>query len=162
MKKCIECQTMKPVGDFHKDKSRADGLSNRCKSCRCKYEEVIQKNCVACGDMFSVSGKAKAQKYCGRVCQRVHIRFGIDEYKLEDLLLRSDYKCAICGNPETNIDKRTGKVYELCIDHDHQTGEVRGVLCCSCNAAIGYFKDNIEIMQKATEYLQASQKCVLN
>ncbi len=158
MKQCTKCNEIKPLTEFHNDKSKRDGLRERCKDCRCKFPKVILKHCVACSDSFEVSGRSKAQKYCGVTCQKVHIRFGIDEYQYEDLLMRSDYKCAICSNPETNIDKRTGKVYELSLDHDHKTGIVRGVLCTSCNAALGYFKDDISLMAKAIQYLNEAKE----
>ena len=48
-----------------------------------------------------------------------------------------------------------GKNYKrLGIDHDHTTGQVRGLLCDSCNPALGGFKDNIESLQKAIDYLK--------
>jgi hypothetical protein len=154
MKKCLKCLRLLPITEYHKDKSRASGLREKCKDCRCKYEKIVKKKCVACGDDFEVSGLSKGQKYCGKVCQRVHIRYGIDEYKLEDLLIRSNYKCSICGEDEVNIDKRTGKIYELSIDHNHNTGEVRGVLCTNCNAGLGHFKDNIDSLKKAISYIK--------
>lgn len=154
MKKCLKCGIEKPLSEYHKDKTRATGLRERCKDCRCKHPKIFFKNCIACGDLFQVSGFKKSRKYCGDVCQRVHLRYGIDEYKLEDLLLRSNYKCSICGQDEVNIDKRTGKVYDLSIDHNHTTGVVRGVLCTSCNAGLGYFKDNIDTLKKAIKYIK--------
>ena len=148
-KKCISCGIEKPVSEFHRDKTRSSGLRERCKDCRCKHPKTLIKKCIACNDLFEVSGNRKAQKYCGRTCQTVHLKYGIDEYKLEDLLIQSDYKCHICGNPETSIDKRTGEYYELSIDHCHKTGNVRGVLCSSCNVAIGLMRDDIGIMANA-------------
>lgn len=53
-------------------------------------------------------------------------------------------KCAICGHP---LKKRN-------IDHDHKTGEVRGILCWRCNKALGYFSDLIERLVAALEYLR--------
>lgn len=54
--------------------------------------------------------------------------------------------CAICGS---NNNKRS-----LCVDHDHSTGKIRQMLCTSCNAGIGNFKENSEIILKALEYLK--------
>jgi hypothetical protein len=151
---CIGCNKKLPREGFHKDKTRKSGIRERCKSCRCKHPVGnLEKNCVACGDVFLTKEKGKAQKYCGLVCQKVHIRYGISEYDLEDLLISSDYKCTICGCEEKNTDKRTGKVFSLSIDHCHKTGKVRGVLCSSCNAGLGYFKDNIDNLKKAIKYL---------
>ncbi len=43
-----------------------------------------------------------------------------------------------------------------CVDHDHQTGFVRGLLCRDCNAALGLFKDSQEILERAIGYLEIS------
>lgn len=55
--------------------------------------------------------------------------------------------CAICGKHQANL-KCT-----LCVDHNHTTGKVRGLLCNSCNAILGMAHDDIQILQKAIEYL---------
>lgn len=65
-------------------------------------------------------------------------------------------KCAICGNPETGKDHRTKEVRNLAVDHCHETGKVRGLLCSKCNTAIGKFNDDINIIEKAIDYLKNS------
>ena len=59
------------------------------------------------------------------------------------------FECPICG-------KRTiaGVTSKLVLDHNHSTGEVRGWICDSCNTGIGRFKDNVELIKKAIEYLE--------
>lgn len=59
--------------------------------------------------------------------------------------------CAICGIESSKLPKI------LCVDHDHKTGKVRGLLCDSCNRGLGYFKDNPNITQGATQYLTKHQ-----
>jgi len=53
--------------------------------------------------------------------------------------------CQICNRKE-----------KLCIDHNHQSGYVRGVLCNSCNSGLGFFKDNAELLCHAIGYLKVS------
>lgn len=154
MKTCTKCKEIKPLTEYHNDKSKRDGLREQCKECRCKHPKIVHKNCIACGDSFLAEGYAKAQKYCGEKCQRMHLRYGINEYKYEDLLISQNYKCAICNNEETSIDKRTGKVYELAVDHCHKTGQVRGLLCANCNGGLGNYNDDITRLKKAIEYLE--------
>lgn len=56
-------------------------------------------------------------------------------------------KCAICGIPETELKKN------LCVDHDHKTGKIRGLLCTLCNQGLGSFKDNQSNVENALYYL---------
>lgn len=71
----------------------------------------------------------------------------VDEY--EDLLDAHGHKCAICGYS----DKSKPKFFPL-VDHDHESGKVRGILCSNCNMAIGKMKDNPELLRKAAKYLE--------
>lgn len=58
-----------------------------------------------------------------------------------------DGKCAICG-------KKFKKSSNAYVDHNHKTGEIRGLLCMKCNFAIGLLNDDLELMKKVIEYLQ--------
>lgn len=69
-----------------------------------------------------------------------------DDYK--DLLRQQDYRCALC----LTIDPGRGN-RNLSVDHDHVTGKVRGLLCIRCNAGLGMFCDNTEVMEKAIAYI---------
>jgi hypothetical protein len=59
--------------------------------------------------------------------------------------------CAICGQPETKLYK--GTVGALQVDHDHESGEIRGLLCSACNSALGLFRDDLAIVRRAVDYL---------
>ena len=61
--------------------------------------------------------------------------------------------CAICGGPETIIDARTKQLRWLSVDHNHETGKVRALLCANCNTTLGLVMENPEILQKAIDYL---------
>ena len=60
--------------------------------------------------------------------------------------------CAICHEPETTIIH--GRKISLAVDHCHDTGRVRGLLCRGCNSSIGHFKHNTKILQSAMDYLR--------
>ena len=62
-----------------------------------------------------------------------------------------DGKCAICHNPETR--KIHGRVTDLAVDHDHETGVVRGLLCHRCNFILGLAKDKPQTLLDAAAYL---------
>lgn len=68
----------------------------------------------------------------------------------EKLWKEQEGKCAICGEPGS---LRTNTGVGLVLDHDHATGKVRGLICMSCNAGLGAFKDNAISLQRANAYL---------
>lgn len=80
-------------------------------------------------------------------------RFGIDLEQFKSLLASQGGVCAICEKPESVVDRRTGQVKNLSVDHDHKTGKVRGLLCHLCNTAIGKLGDDPRMISKALKYL---------
>ena len=82
-----------------------------------------------------------------KVCEE---KYGISFEEYSEMLSAQNGCCAICGKHESKLKK------SLCIDHDHNTGTVRGLLCTNCNRAISFFEDNIEIIKKAVEYFRES------
>lgn len=78
-------------------------------------------------------------------------RFGITAERYVEMLVAQDGKCAICRQIKTTT--RNGKVKTLAVDHDHETGDVRGLLCSACNTAIGKFGDDRERLLSAVRYL---------
>ncbi len=80
-------------------------------------------------------------------------RFGISVNKYEALFKAQKGLCAICQKPE--VDKRNGKIKRLAVDHDHETGQIRGLLCQRCNTALGSFFESAFLLQSAIDYLNA-------
>jgi len=64
-------------------------------------------------------------------------------------------RCAICGKEETVLGS-TGKVKSLAVDHDHDTGHIRGLLCNNCNRGIGLLGKKPELLRRALAYLEAT------
>ena len=73
--------------------------------------------------------------------------YGITLEEYDARLLKQDSKCAICGAAD-----RRG--YRLSVDHDHETGRVRGLLCGNCNLGLGSLKDDPELLEKAAAYIR--------
>ena len=80
-------------------------------------------------------------------------RYNITQQEYETKLASQDYKCALCGK-DASDNKRGGKLDPLHIDHCHKTNTLRDLLCHQCNSGLGQFKDNIEFLLKAVDYLR--------
>jgi 5-methylcytosine-specific restriction endonuclease McrA len=65
--------------------------------------------------------------------------------------------CAICKQPETS--QRDGKVYRLAVDHNHNTGQVRGLLCFKCNSAMGSFEKRGIPLENVIRFLERESDC---
>lgn len=79
-----------------------------------------------------------------------HLRraYGISLQYYDKLFMQQKGRCFICGQHENELKKK------LCVDHNHQTGNVRGLLCRECNIGLSKFKDDIFILRKAILYLK--------
>ena len=74
--------------------------------------------------------------------------YGLSLEDYEDMLKSQGHKCLICGFDFTTQEKNPH------VDHDHVTGQVRGILCHYCNLMLGHAKDNVSTLQNAITYLQ--------
>lgn len=80
--------------------------------------------------------------------------FGISLETYHEMAKVQDYKCKICKQHECAVDKKTGTVFSLAVDHCHNTGKVRGLLCMKCNRALGLLNDNESLLLEAVKYLK--------
>lgn len=77
-------------------------------------------------------------------------RYGITIAEYNEMLVSQDMGCAICGSL---TPKRKGSEH-LVVDHCHDSGEVRGLLCYKCNVGLGSFEDDLTLLIKAAGYLE--------
>lgn len=75
-------------------------------------------------------------------------KFGVDREEYHSMLDKQGGKCGLCGDAVCQSGKR------LAVDHCHETGAVRGVLCYNCNTGLGKFRDNPEVLRKAAEWIE--------
>ena len=159
-KKCRTCKKLLDLSKFCKLSRSKDGHHYDCKDCRRTKEEVrvakstpvSEKLCKTCdtvkpADEFH-KNKGKRTGLCEqcKICRNISMvekRHSLKKGELQELKIRQNLKCAICEQVE-----------ELAVDHCHTTGKVRGMLCNNCNNGIGRFKDNIDYLHNAINYLK--------
>ena len=140
MKVCTVCKQSLHYEHYHKSKQTKDGYGYRCKECdkkaRHKYREENKER-------FAEVSRRKNLKH----------RYGITLEQYYEMLQSQDNRCAICNTTENKVigERRD---WNWAVDHCHDTGKVRGLLCNTCNRALGLFQDNKEILEKAIAYLE--------
>ncbi len=78
--------------------------------------------------------------------------YGITSENYNDMFIEQGGCCAICGKHQEEFK------FRLSIDHCHETGKVRGLLCHRCNGGLGCFDDNIQIVKNVIKYLEQTEK----
>lgn len=129
--KCNRCYAFKTKENFYVNKTYKRGFANTCKEC---VSERSRKNY-----------KTDPEKYRAKLYKQ---KYGITVEEYNDLWEKQGGLCAICG-----ID-HNGARQHFAVDHNHDTGEVRGLLCNSCNYGLGQFKDSPAVMSAALQYLE--------
>lgn len=104
-----------------------------------------------CTQYCSAQFQEETGNYARSSALRVRYGISIDEY--EAMWTAQDGMCAICKKPETTVTKN-GHKWRLNVDHDHKTGEIRGLLCTPCNRGLGFLGDSAETMRQAISYLE--------
>ena len=84
-------------------------------------------------------------------------RYGLTVEAFEQLLARQGGRCAICRTDTPSGAKGVG----WCVDHDHVTGQLRGILCGSCNSGLGMLQDDPEIIAVALRYVREHRQMIL-
>lgn len=89
-------------------------------------------------------------------------KYGLTKEEYLEECKKRDNRCDICGAQCQIIGEICDHVKKICVDHDHDTGKVRGFLCWPCNIMIGYFDKRIEqfdtILNKVSDYLKKNTK----
>jgi cytochrome b involved in lipid metabolism len=155
MKTCTKCKQNLEDIDFCKDKSNKSGLTSWCKTCRNDHNKGWRANNP---DKIKVLNERHTQtrkEYYSKPDIKLKYRkasikkqFGIEYDVYEFLDEKQGGVCAICKTDEKSVRNK-----HLCIDHDHSTGKIRGLLCSNCNRGLGLLKDSEEILKSAIQYL---------
>lgn len=183
MKVCKKCGDEKPFSSFSKDKYQKDGYKTACKTCcTASHAQWVAENTEKANEHATrsyhrrkeaVSQRRKElrqmdpEKYRQkaketRLKNLAHYQrkgreaswkragiVGMNYERYSEMLEEQNHCCAICETPQTLLKKNLG------VDHNHTTGEPRGLLCDACNRAIGYLKESKLFFQRAVNYLES-------
>ncbi len=157
-KRWIKNMSQEQLREYNNERNRLSRLRRGIP--RPKVEKPEHWICNKCGKRFPFTneyyyegrgnkwGLSKRCKECGRRASRDFIlrnSMGISLSEYEDLM-NGQEGCQICGNPE-----------RLVLDHCHDTGKLRGIICDRCNQGIGMLGDCADYLEKALSYLRASE-----
>lgn len=139
MRACSSCGQQKPIADFYTSKGKT------------------YASCKPCHGQRTMDWKRRNPEVAARILRKSRLArwYGLTEGEYEHRLQSQGGGCAICGAEETATDYRTGNVRPLAVDHDHNTGSSRGLLCGRCNKGLGCFGDDPELLSAAFQYLAA-------
>jgi hypothetical protein len=145
-KKCSHCLEMLPLGEFGPNKDTRLGVRSECR--KCGREKALQ---------WKDANWEKERD------TRLRREFGITLEQYDAMLAEQGGCCAICGQPPAIVgyraSRRPGRPTRpiLVVDHDHQTGKIRGLLCIHCNRGLGFFKDSPELLRFALKYMEEAE-----
>ena len=137
MKRCSKCGNEKWDSHYNRDRGAADGRRYVCKTCDHAYGVRWR---VRNPDRHTQTSEYRRNSELKR-------RYGITVVQYDSILSLQKHSCAICLTPQ-QAEERAYPV-----DHDHVTGEVRGILCHGCNLGLGHFNDNPVVINNAKEYI---------
>jgi hypothetical protein len=138
-KACGNCKTVKPEAAFSLTRTRRH-LDTDCR--KCKTARAAQWN-----RDHPEKRRATRRKW------RLNVVHGLTDQQYNDILTKQGGVCAICGIAGSSP---TGQLYRLGVDHDHETGENRGLLCTPCNRALGLLSDDPVRVLRAFRYLKTA------
>lgn len=162
MKKCSKCGELKPLSSYYRAGGNSrDGRRGECIPCNLaakaerhrenpgparertrRWREAHSERFAANQEAFAASGGkrlADRKSYLKR-------KYGMTIEQYDAMLKAQGGGCFICGRPPRED-------ISLHVDHDHSTGEVRGILCFCCNNALADFQEDRLLLRKAADYL---------
>lgn len=147
MKECKTCKTYKPLDKFQKGVAYKDGHRPVCKTCR---NIEVQQYRIKTGRTAGTIRKKGT--FRDKADQKTFYKYGIQSSDVFKMFVGQLGVCKICRQgPEST--RNNGHKY-LAVDHCHTTGVVRGLLCMSCNTALGQLGDSTELLRRAITYLE--------
>jgi hypothetical protein len=164
-RRCERCQAERSVDEFHVDARRKGGRHPYCKACRGELAKARyatgdpEARVIYAHDYYMANREATLERQRAWAAaqdpdalaesaraRRLRHQYGLSVDEYDAMLARQGGVCAVCGGgPGARA---------FCVDHDHDTGAVRGLLCNPCNAGIGQLGDDPARLRAAADYLE--------
>jgi hypothetical protein len=157
-KTCSTCFIEKPVVEFGKQSVRPDGLDITCKPCMKERSARRYKDPAKRQMILDNAARWRERNPDADADKTLRRKYGITLAQYNELFEAQGGVCALCKKGETTKRMKKGEGRErLAVDHCHDTGRVRGLLCFKCNTAIGSLGDTEEDAQRVVDYLNRSK-----
>lgn len=137
-KECRKCNKVKVHADFHRDSSNKYGLAYWCKECACASGRKHHSRRMKEDASYREAMKTRFKKR----------KYGLTQEEYVEKLIAQGCKCAICG-----VELPTEGSFTH-LDHSHTTGKIRAFLCTNCNRGLGHFKESVDFLMTAVQYLR--------
>lgn len=144
---CNTCDLDLPLDRFYNRRKPYIGKQPKCRDCHNKRSNELKPHRALLKEQQRIAGRKN----------KLRKAYGISVESYEMLLHSQNGVCAICKQPETSIGKG-GRPRHIAVDHDHEDSSIRGLLCTNCNNGLGRFKDSVELLQAAIDYLVDHKK----
>ena len=164
VKLCKKCGALKALAEFYKNRGARDGLRPECKACTNairlrRYRQNPEREIARVRawqranprrvKAWSEKNRDKRLKKLREIHLRNKFNLRVEEY--DAILEAQGGVCALCESlPTAGIS--------LHVDHDHGTGEIRGLLCVRCNNALGLFREDPDLLKRVARYVTADAK----
>jgi hypothetical protein len=147
-KVCSTCKQSKPLSEFGIDKNRKHGIRSNCKLCKAKADNVWKQN-------NPNKWKTSHMKWDWWKSY-LNKKYNLTKEQYDKMVENQNNKCAICDVDFNSKWTKNDTKFKTsaCVDHCHKTGKIRGLLCNQCNLALGRFKDDSTLLQRAIDYLK--------
>lgn len=148
-KACSKCKVVKRYGEFLANPKMRSGRQSECQACRNQRNKEWR---LANLEKIRAKERTRSHKKIRADKRYAYERKLLTKYGLTladvDVIARAQGRvCAICKQV------RKGRHGKLCVDHNHQTGKVRGLLCEKCNMGLGHFEDSPVLLARAMRYV---------
>jgi len=143
-KACTKCLENLPLDCFAKNSKGKFGHKSVCKSCSNKEQRALTNR----------RKKEDLEKWRQfRWEKHIKSAYGLTSEAYWSMAKNQDYGCAICDTKDNFVAQNPERLF---VDHCHNTGKVRGLLCYHCNTFLGLSKDDISILKRAINYLETN------